>query len=346
MDLPGEDDDDGSFFERPCDGPQAPPRPTSPGSSFSDQEATAAEAPKPVEKERWPQLTTLMRDHEEVVFKVLRAADECDVVNEVNASDAGNVKGNKWVKLQDVVFGGREDGTRGLVTEFPAIVLPSKLKKKVISIWQFGCQPEKVSSELHIICKRQQKQYEDNKKKIAEGNKAAKEQYAALVVEMRDYEKERGALPPGAKASLPPGAKPKEGGGRINHSTNLHIRQPAGFGFANVTTADAASDTGTRSSGRTPARTPTPSSMVNNKAFKELEGLGSTFKTMMEKLVADPKTTPSRSTPSEITINSKESNKRRKLCKKIERKRKMLAEPSNSTIRNQISTLFFGGPEG
>ena len=68
-----------------------------------------------------------MRDHEEVVFKVLRAADECDVVNEVNASDAGNVKGNKWVKLHDVVFG---DGTRGLVTKFPAIVLPSKLKKK------------------------------------------------------------------------------------------------------------------------------------------------------------------------------------------------------------------------
>lgn len=77
--------------------------------------------PEPVEKERWPQLTTLIREHEEIVFKLLRAVDECDVVNEVNASDAGNVKGNRWVKLQEVVFGGREDGTRGLIPEFPAI---------------------------------------------------------------------------------------------------------------------------------------------------------------------------------------------------------------------------------
>ena len=294
------------------------------------------------EKERWPQSSTLMRDYEDIIFHLLRTVDECEVVYEVNASDAGNVKGNKWVKLQDVVFGGREDGTRGLITSFPAIVLPSKLKKKVMQIWQFGCKADKVSPEMHVICQRQLKEYEDNKKKVSDENKASKEQYAAMVEEMRAYETEKGALPPGATATLPPGAKPPDGGGRINHSTNLQIRQPAGFGYANITTADSASvntaPPDPRSEQRSVTRTPTPSATVNNKALKELEGLGSTFKTMMERLIEHP-ATPSRSTPSEITIASKEkekqmNKKKRKIISKLDGKQRKKKE-----LMEQISFL-------
>ena len=68
------------------------------------------EAGELVQMARWPQMTTLMEKHEEVVLKLLRACDECDVLTELTASDTGNVKGNKWVRLQDNVFGGRDDG--------------------------------------------------------------------------------------------------------------------------------------------------------------------------------------------------------------------------------------------
>ena len=111
------DDEDG--FERPCDGladdfqmvpPEYQPRPV----------PVLAET-APVAMARWPQMTTLIRDHEDSVLRILHACDECEVVDEVAASDSGNVKGNKWVRLHDVVFGGRDDSTRGLIPKFPVI---------------------------------------------------------------------------------------------------------------------------------------------------------------------------------------------------------------------------------
>ena len=95
----------------------------------SDDSVEAVVVPTTKQQEqRWPQMATLFRDHSDTVMKMLRAVDECEVTTELNASDSGNVKGNKWVKLQDVVFGGRDDGTCSLVTEFPPIALPSKFK--------------------------------------------------------------------------------------------------------------------------------------------------------------------------------------------------------------------------
>ena len=88
-----------------------------------------------VEMARWPQMTTLMKDHLDAVLKILAACDECEVVTEVAASDSGNVKGNKWVQLHDVVFGWRDDASQGLISQFPIIPLPSKFKKK---LFQFG----------------------------------------------------------------------------------------------------------------------------------------------------------------------------------------------------------------
>ena len=53
------------------------------------------------QEQRWPQMATLFRDHSDTVMKMLCAVDECEVTTEMNASDSGNVKGNKWVKLHD-----------------------------------------------------------------------------------------------------------------------------------------------------------------------------------------------------------------------------------------------------
>ena len=156
-----------------------------------------------------------------------------------------------------------------------------------------------------------------------------------MVGQMRDYEKEKGALPPGARSALPPGAKPPDGGGRINHSTNLQIRQPAGYGYANITTTTSEKSVSSESKSKAARMTPTPSSTVNNKALKELEGLGSTFKSMMDRLIDHPGT-PSRSTPSEITIasNKKANSKKRKLHEKIEIKQKKKKE-----LMDQITFL-------
>ena len=125
-----DDNDNGSpDWERPCDGvaevpfQMVPPeyRPRLPD-----------EAAQVTEMARWPQMTTLIREHEDSVLKILAACDECEVVEEVAASDSGNVKGNKWVKLHDVVFGGRDDSSRGLIPQFPVIPLWRVVKRYVL----------------------------------------------------------------------------------------------------------------------------------------------------------------------------------------------------------------------
>ena len=291
-----DNDDDSSFFERPCDGPQAPPRATSPGSSFSDQEATEEPVVAVPEMTRWPQMTTLFRDYSDAVLRILSACDECEVVVEVSASDSGNVKGNKWVRLHDVVFGGRDDSTRGLIPQFPVIPLPSKFKKKVVSIWQYGLDEAKVPAEIHRYCCRQHKAYTATCKAQSESNKAAKEKYAELAGKMRAYEDSVGALPAGAKVPPPPGARPEEGGGRMNHSTNLQARQPAGYGFVQQQARNSSVATLPPLPGNefpaptTPAATvsstaPLSSGQVNSQALSNLNRLGSTFDSVVARLM-------------------------------------------------------------
>ena len=114
-------DPEDDINDRPCDKvPQLPPMP----------EGWAGHPPPPVqEMARWPQMTTLVRQYpEEEVLKILRACDECGVAMEVAASDSGNVKGNKWVKLHDVVFGGRDDSSRGLIPRLPIYWGPPVLR--------------------------------------------------------------------------------------------------------------------------------------------------------------------------------------------------------------------------
>lgn len=316
---------------RPCDVvPALPPMP----------ENWAGHPPEPVQElARWPQMTTLIRYHEDAVLKILHACDECAVMSEVAASDSGNLKGNKWVKVHDVVFGGRDDSSRGLIPQFPVIPLPSKFKKKVVAIWQFGSDPDKVPASIHRICVRQLKAHKDTVKEQAETNKAAKEKYAILSGQMREYEDSVGALPAGARVPPPPGSRPEDGGGRLNHSTNLVSRQPAAFGYVHqqsskqqqpkAPTTPAASSSS--NSVTTPANsTRVSSTRVNAAAMDNLNRLGNTFDAVVQRLLprGDPEAnTPTASTPSNITIPS--NPQKRKLQAQIEkakRKKKELEE--------------------
>ena len=94
-------------------------------------------------------MTTLIRDHEEAVVKLLAACNECEVVVEVASSDSGNIKGNKWVRLHDVVFRGRDDGTWGLIPEFPVIPLPSKFKK---NCFHLAIRARQKQIAKHLAC--------------------------------------------------------------------------------------------------------------------------------------------------------------------------------------------------
>ena len=55
-------------------------------SSILPYEPTPATQEPKQQQERWPQLTTLVRDHEEIVLKILRAVDECKATLEMNAT--------------------------------------------------------------------------------------------------------------------------------------------------------------------------------------------------------------------------------------------------------------------
>lgn len=326
------DDEDSGEWERPCDGQadnfqMVPP-----------EYATPALPPQALEMTRWPQMTTLIRDHEDAVLKILNACDECEVVTEVAASDSGNVKGNKWVRLHDVVFGGRDDPSRGLIPQFPIIPLPSKFKKKVVSIWQYGLDESKVPSDIHRLCQRQHTAHQETVKALAESNKAAKEKYAELAGKMREYEDSVGGLPPGAKAPPPPGARPDDGGGRLNHSTNLQARQPAAYGFlhhqqqarsplpglpAAMTNEQRPTTPASASNGTTPLS----SSQVNSQALQNLNRLGSTFDNVVARLMPS---TPNTSTTSEITLpaptNNSKKRKHQAQIDKAKKKKKELEE--------------------
>ena len=146
------------------------------------------------------------------------------------------------------------------------------------------------------------------------------------------------------KAPLPPGARPDDGGGRINHSTNLQSRQPAGFGYVQQQQCNGGSSRNGSSSGSvaglppmdvaptTPASNTTllpTSGQVNSQALQNLNKLGSTFDSVVARLMPrEAVATPNASTPSEITMppNNPRKRKHQALIAKATKKKKELEE--------------------
>ena len=151
-----------------------------------------------------------------------------------------------------------------------------------------------------------------------------------------------GALPAGAKVPPPPGSRPEEGGGRMNHSTNLQARQPAGYGFVQQQACNSSVATlppiipGNEIAPTTPAATvsstkPLSSGQVNSQALSNLNQLGSTFDSVVARLMPR-ESTPSTSTPSDVTYSS--SSNKRKHQRKIE-----IAIKKKKELQDQIEFM-------
>jgi hypothetical protein len=190
----------------------------------------------------WPHMKVLFTKHQAVAFQILKAVDECKCTAEVNANNGNNPKGNKWNRLYDHCYAGGSPG-RGLLAPhkeaFPTIVSVTKLKKKVTEMWNFlkkeSIKPKNnVAKELVLMGIRQAKEYDDTCAKEKAAMDKQKYVNEKLQKDMNAFEWGTGALPPGVMGI--------EGGGRQQHSTNVHTLQPAAYAYVNATTNNVDND--------------------------------------------------------------------------------------------------------
>lgn len=286
---------------------------------------------KKKDPKNWPQNARLIRDQPEVVAKLFNAAMEHQVWLEVKANDKGNVKGNKWAKFHDHLWGGGTE--RGLMYGvLPQIPKCSKLKAKMITLWETcsnmstaddnnldGCPVDIKRMAVDLLGK-----YNKNKDDEATQAAKSKERDAILQEQMKNYENSRGALPPGVKGI--------EGGGKGEHSTNLTVREPATYGYVNATTGDVEGTTGvvyqtpkaTKGEKKKNRNSSGGSTSVHNHAMSGLNKLSSTLESMMNKLnnndSASTKTSRTSEVASDLTdsTNAKKEAKRRKISHKLD----------------------------
>jgi hypothetical protein len=182
-------------------------------------------------KARWPPVTALVKNvvHLEFVKAIIMAVDDCGCQHSTQAKDKVEPKANRWMKLVDVCYGGMAQG-RGKLARFgfKPITKATDMKKKVLSIWREAVkQPDgTVDKNMKQMCEIQLQQYTNAcEKEVADRNKG-KEADLKLQREMADYQRGKGAKPPGAVGI--------KGGGRVQHSTNTRLGEPASFQFANA----------------------------------------------------------------------------------------------------------------
>jgi hypothetical protein len=179
--------------------------------------------------DNWPCLRKLCTEKKDLIFKLLKAVDECDCAKELKCQNGDNPKGNSWNRLFDVCYGGGSPGRGLLAGELRKVKNASKLKQKVLEIWAYVMkESDTVDKGLVMMARRQEKEHEKAKadeKAAADKHKITQEK---LQKDMNDFEEGVGAMPPGAKGIV--------GGGRRQHSTNLKANQPASYAYANATT--------------------------------------------------------------------------------------------------------------
>ena len=171
-----------------------------------------------------------------ILMVILRAVDETGAAKELTASNKDNGKGNAWARLVDVCFGGGSGG-RGLLG-FSGLpdCSASVMKKKVTDAWNYAVTHESLTTEdIFNYCTRQNNEFNETKKKFEENKEKEKASDAKLQADMKDYQRGLGAIPPGAKG--------RQGGGRLQHSTNLRLGQPANFSFVRATSKAIAKPT-------------------------------------------------------------------------------------------------------
>jgi len=218
------------------------------------------------DRQRWPSFEKLASGLEgtEAIKHILQSMDELNVVSELKASSAENIKGNKWSKLHCHLFiGSAVDGRPALLGRhafLPALNSPVLMKAKMLSLLSWMAENEAVEREAKVFAQSLLDECDLTKKK-EEGDrdkKAAK--IAHREKAMATCERGQGFLPPGAKGD--------KAGGKTEHSTNHRLGQPADFGYATTQQQKKAPKTP-----NTAKTTPTMNSSVNNKALTDLQGL-------------------------------------------------------------------------
>ena len=106
-------------------------------------------------------------------------------------------------------------------------------------------EEELIDTETVKLCKQQLKAYNENCARVNDTTDADRKM-EALKASMVQYERQQGALPPGAKGV--PGA------GRIEHSTNTRLGQPASFAWSNNETKEQVLGTPQASATKPPAK--------------------------------------------------------------------------------------------
>jgi hypothetical protein len=184
----------------------------------------------------FPHMKILFTKHSDAVFKIFKAVDEFDCTSELKANNGNNTKGNNWNKLYDNFYGGNSPG-RGLLAPYsdilPKIGTVTQLKNKIKEMWTYAKKESTNSKsdankECLLMGVRQAKEYDEASAKEKAAIEKQKLVNEKLQKDMGDYEASTGALPPGVKGMV--------GGGRQQHSTNLHTLQPASMAYANATT--------------------------------------------------------------------------------------------------------------
>ena len=152
---------------------------------------------------RWPHLKSLFPGYNKDIKTLLDQVTECDCVNQPLAANS-NPKGNKWARLYMVMYGGGTFGRGAFAySELPRIGDACKLKKKVGEIWKYivGLNDEDAALVDNVIvetCKRQLQAYESNCAKVNDTTESERKMEASKA-QMVGYERQQGAIPPGAK---------------------------------------------------------------------------------------------------------------------------------------------------
>lgn len=243
-----------------------------------DEEVVVLATDKILSKTQWPHMKVLCRDHKDVVRLILKAVDECKCTSELNANNSDNAKGNKWVKLYDVCFGGGSEGRGLLGGHLPQMPSPSKLKLKVMAIWEYLKKASSVGSELYELALRQEMEYEKCKAEDKATTDKQKANDAELQAKMRTYEGGLGALPPGAIGI--------NGGGRIQHSTNLKTNEPAAYSWSNFMTRPDGKDViDIDNKPKTKPKVKVSASATNGLALEQLMGIHTSLQKTVEKVM-------------------------------------------------------------
>jgi hypothetical protein len=180
-----------------------------------------------------------------------------------------------------VCFGGNRGSLSG---RLPPVDKATILKKKVMDIWKWietnSTTDNTLSQDLVQLGVRQFEEYKKMDAEVEASKDKLKKKHETLRASMVSYERQKGALPPGAKET---------DAGRANHSTNCAVGQPASFAYVHTESNGQPNATPATSKAKKRGPSPAPSSSgrsssINSAAMEEVSGFNVAFQRLVDRL--------------------------------------------------------------